>query len=205
MPSSYSHRFASVGSPSEWTCPAAVPDVLAPVRAFRDWRVTQAGLCSRGTGTVWTEATMHAECLPRTADDFVRPPHAAPGRDCHCGLHAYHEFSDDAAKIDFRGVTGIVTVWGRIEVHGVGMRAEFARVEALGVYVHWSRRQKAAVAEVARDLGVDLADLRELPQAASRYGSVLPLTLIPGGAAAPRARRFEVPLTAGERQVLVGA
>ena len=157
--------------------PSAEPDLLGPVFGFRDWRVTDEGLCSPRTGVVWTSRALRAVCLPRTAEDFVRPPHEAPGRDCTCGIHASYYPSDKASTVDHRGVSGIVAVWGRVEAHAHGMRAEFARAEAFGVYARWTRRQKLAVQRVAEELEVDLVDLTELADAAHRYATPLPAGL----------------------------
>ena len=53
------------------------------------------------------------------------------------------------------------------------MRAELARIEALGFYSRWSRRQKRDVAAIAAELGVDLVDLDDLTEAAQDYGRPL--------------------------------
>jgi hypothetical protein len=174
------------------------PDLLAPVVAFRDFRLTGDGLSSLRTGVVWRGRTLRAECLPQMVEDFARAPHPCPDRDCGCGIHARHEHSDRAAIVDWRGVPGVVTVWGRIMVGPAGMRTEYARVEALGVYERWTRRQRDGVHAVARALDVDVVDLRELPEAAARYGAPLPKSLLPAGAPVTEAR-------AGERGILVGA
>lgn len=166
---------------------ALAPDLIAPVHAFRDWRVTSEGLASPRTGALWTNRVMRAQCRPQTIEDFTNPPHIAPGAGCTCGIHAYYELGDAASKIDWRGVSGIVTVWGRIEAHSAGLRAEYARVEALGTYQRWTRRQKQAVAAVAADLDVEVMDLYDLVAAAERFGTRIPSELIPGGPA--RAQR----------------
>jgi hypothetical protein len=151
------------------------------VFGFRDWRVVEGALSSPRTGLVWDSPVQRAECRPQSAEDFVRPLHPAPASDCTCGLHAYYEPSEETSKVDHRGVTGIVTVWGRVEAGARGMRAELARVEALALYVHWTRRQTFAVRDVADELGADLVDLRDLREAARAYATPLPPTLLPGG------------------------
>ena len=175
------------------------PDLVAPVVAFRDFRLTDQGLASLRTRVVWHERTLRAECLPQMVEDFARPPHACPDRDCGCGIHVRHAHSDRAATVDFRGVPGVVTVWGRIMVSQGGMRAEYARIQALGLYDRWTRRQRDGVQAVARALDVDVVDLRELPDAAARYGSPLPKGLVPAGAATTELSRQD------ERGILVGA
>jgi hypothetical protein len=157
----------------------SAPDLLAPVFGFRDWRVVDRELVSPRTGVPWTSRVQRAECRPQTTEDFVRPRHPAPASDCTCGLHAYYEPSEEISKVDHRGVSGIVTVWGRVEAGARGMRAELARVEALAVYVHWTRRQVQAVLQVADKLEVDIVDLRDLREAAQEYATPLPPALLP--------------------------
>jgi hypothetical protein len=62
-------------------------------------------------------------------------------------------------------------VWGRIESHRDGLRAEHARVCALG-------RRPGAEAIAVR-LGVDLVARDELESAALSYGAPLPASLVP--------------------------
>jgi hypothetical protein len=84
--------------------------------------------------------------------------------------------------VDHQGVAGIVSVWGAVEVHQEGMRAEHARIEALALYARWTTRQLEAVRQVAGELGVDLVDLDEIEDAARRYGQPLSPELVPGTA-----------------------
>jgi hypothetical protein len=155
------------------------PDLLAPVHAFRDWHALPEGLTSPRTGVTWASPVLTAECRPRTAEDLVRPSHHAPGHDCSCGIRGYFHPNRDTSKVDFQGVTGVITAWGQVEVHEDGIRAEFARVQALGVYSRWTRRQKAMVSAIAGDLGVDLVDLRDLEAAAAYYATPVPAALVP--------------------------
>ncbi len=180
------------------------PDLMAPVHGFRDWRITDAGLCSPRTDMVWESTTVRAHCRPQNADDFVRGAHDAPGRDCNCGIHVQYAFSPEFSKVDYQGVSGVVTVWGHVEAHEHGMRAEFARLQVLGLYARWTRRQKDAVRDLAERLDVDLVDLYELPDAAHAYATPMPTALIPGhGAWTPR-RRPLAPIERRERLVIVG-
>jgi hypothetical protein len=181
------------------------PDLVAPVVAFRDFRLADEGLSSLRAGVVWRERTLRAVCLPQSVDDFARPPHESPEPDCGCGIHVRFASSDRAATVDWRGVPGIVTVWGRIMVGASGMRAEYARVEALGAYARWTRRQRDGVSSVAQELGVDIVDVRQLPEAAARYGSPLPPALIPRGDAGAPARALQAPAAAPEREIRVPA
>jgi hypothetical protein len=156
------------------------PDLMEPVVGFRNWRIYDSGgLSSPHLPVPWPGRVLHAECRRfERVEDLLEEPHSAPNAECGCGITAYYAPTADFSRVDFRGVSGIVTVWGTIEVDRGGMHAEHARVEALGLYARWSRRQKDAVSDVAADLGVDLVDLDELGPAAVRYGSPLPASLL---------------------------
>jgi hypothetical protein len=148
------------------------PDLIEPVVAFRTWRAIEGRLRSPYIPVFWDERVLPARCRRgERADDGVDAPHRPPHPGCVCGVHAYHEPDLAFPTVDYQGVAGIVSVWGRVEVADEGLRAEFARVEALGTYSRWSRRQKQNIAEVAASLGIDLIDMNELAGAASGYGS----------------------------------
>jgi hypothetical protein len=160
------------------------PDLIEPVVGFRNWRILRAGpasgeLSSPYFPVTWSEPIMRAECRRwRTPEALLDTPHAAPRPGCDCGIRAYHTPTGEFSKVDYRAVSGIVTVWGRIEIGADEMRAELARVEALAVYSGWSRRQRDAVHEVAANLGADLVDLGELGAAAASYGAPPPASLL---------------------------
>jgi hypothetical protein len=160
------------------------PDLIEPVVGFRNWRIFRTG---RGVGELsspyfpvsWSEPVVRAECRRwRTAEALLDAPHQAPDPECGCGIRAYRTSTGDFSKVDYRGVSGIVTIWGRIEIGSDEMRAELARVEALGLYSRWSRRQREAVLEVAAHLGAEVVDLRELDAAAASYGAPPPAWLL---------------------------
>lgn len=160
------------------------PDLIEPIVGFRNWRIYRTGpasneLCSPYFPVPWRERVVRAECRRwRTAEEMLEPAHTAPDAGCGCGIRAYHVPLDDFPKVDYQAVSGIVTVWGRIEIGAAEMRAERARVEALALYHRWSRRQADAVRTTAADLGVDLVDLRELGPAAAGYGAPPPAGLL---------------------------
>jgi hypothetical protein len=164
------------GRPGE----SRLPDVIEPIVGFRNWRIFRTGpaaweLSSPYLPVLWSQPVVRAECRRwRSPEDLLREPHAAPHPDCSCGLRAYHSPTSDFSRVDYRAVSGIVTRWGRIEIDPGEMRAEQARVEALGVYRRWSRRQQDAVSEVASNLGAEVVDLHELDLAATRYGAPPP-------------------------------
>jgi hypothetical protein len=147
--------------------------VLTPATAyagFRIWRLVDGELLSPYRNARWDQPVVRAVC-PRSAIDT---PHRAPHADCRCGIHVSDTPNVAFSHVDFRGVTGIVTVWGAIMREPDGARVEFARVAALGVYAHWTTRQKHAVREAAQRLEADVVDLRALDGAAGGYGPPLP-------------------------------
>lgn len=163
---------------------AGAPDLIEPIVGFRNWRIFRNGprdgeLSSPYLPVSWTERVHRAECRRRrSAEELLQEPHTAPSPGCGCGIRAYHAPTGDFSKVDFRAVSGIVTVWGAIEVDGEEMRAEVARVEALALYHRWNRNQLEAVRSIADELGTDLVDLRELGAAATRYGQGVPPSLL---------------------------
>jgi hypothetical protein len=169
------------------------PDPIEPIVAFRSWRIFRTGpgageLSSPYLPVVWSEPVVRAECRRwHTPEDLLREAHAAPNPDCACGIRAYEAPTSHFSRVDYRAVSGIVTLWGRIEIDRGEMRAELARVEALGVYRRWSRRQQDSVREVGSNLGVDIVDLHDLDAAGASYGAP-PQPLPPAGPRAPGVR-----------------
>lgn len=166
---------ASVASPS--AIPARAPDVLEPIIAFRTWRVAAGELRSPFVPQRWDGGVVTAHChrgdpVPfRWAADLLPFEHASPHPGCRCGIHAYFEPRSAVSGVDFRRVLGIVAVWGRMEIHAEGVRAEFATIEALGVSPAWSSWHRDAVAGIADALDVALVDedaLAEVARSAAR-------------------------------------
>ena len=82
---------------------------------------------------------MQAECLPscreaqglwRAAAAHSGPP-PAPG--CVCGIYALFAPGRSRGRERMAIVRGAVVLWGRIELHRRGMRAEFARIVTLAL------------------------------------------------------------------------
>jgi hypothetical protein len=154
----------------------AAPDLVEPVVAFRAWRVVDGTLHSPYIPCRWEGPVMHAQCYPANRSlefgrGWLTAPHAPPHRDCRCGIYAYHRPGTQPYYGEFRWVEGIVAVWGRIESHRDGLRAQHARVCALG--------RRPGAPEIAARLGVDLVEPDGLADAAPRYGGRLPPALVP--------------------------
>jgi len=154
----------------------AAPDLIEAVVAFRAWRVVDGALLSPFIPCRWEGPVMHAECYPANrallfGRGWLTEPHDPPDPDCRCGIYAYHRPGTQPYYGEFQWVDGVVAVWGRLEAHRDGLRAEHARVCALG-------RRPGAEA-IARRLGVDLVEPGDLEAAAARYGAPLPASLVP--------------------------
>jgi len=152
------------------------PDLVAPVIAFRAWRIVDGRLLSPYIPCRWEQAVMHAECYPANRTlllgrGWLDAPHDPPHRDCQCGIYAYHRAGAQPYYGEFESVEGIVSVWGRIESHRNGLRAQHARVCALA--------RRPGIDVIAERLGVDVVDRDDLSAAAAGYGSPLPRALVP--------------------------
>jgi hypothetical protein len=158
----------------------ALPELArTPVRAgFRVWQVVDGELYSPYRRDHWSQPVQRATCdrpLPAAGGQSGWfEARSAPHPDCGCGIHVSAEPEIAYSQVNFRGVTGIVTVWGRLERAPDGVRAEYAKVAALGLYEHWTARQRDAVRRLAWRLEADTLDLYDLPTAASMYGPGLP-------------------------------
>ena len=157
---------------------AAAPDLLEAVIAFRGWRVADGALLSPLAEERWT-GVVRARCRPelRSPGAPDHPPDQAPHPDCRCGLHAYHAPGPPCRRRTSAAWSGSSPVWGRLEVHPEGVRAEVAQVRALGLSPRWSSWQRAAVREVARELDVPLVEEAALAATASEFGAPLPVGL----------------------------
>jgi hypothetical protein len=161
--------------------PLEAPDLSEALTAFRRWRVVDGRLRSPYLPVFWDERILAARCYRQERGETTLPQHTPPFAHCTCGIHAYNEPDLDFPTVDYRGVTGIVTIRGKVAIGPDGMRAELARVEALGVYSRWGRRQRREVLALADRLAIDLVDLDDLADAAERYGRrLLPGSLLTG-------------------------
>ena len=163
------------------------PDLIEPVTGFRRWRLVGERLTSPFIPLRWDEAVAHARCYPANrsllfGDGWLDKPHRAPDPDCRCGIYAWHELPSPGPVPDPDRVFGVVALWGRIEVHADGMRAQHARIAALGRPFSMGSSQAARLDAIAAALGVALVDEAELRRVALEHGSPLPAALLPQAA-----------------------
>jgi hypothetical protein len=182
----------------------AAPGVLEPVIGFREWVLIGEEILSPLARTPWRSPAMQAECLPscRGARGLWRgaTPHAGPAPDptCVCGIYALFALPRRRGRERLALVHGAVALSGRIEVHRRGMRAEFARIVAIGLPAS-PRGPHATVARVAERLEVEAVRTRDLELAALAHGRPLAPELIPDPSLEGRSRaaRFRRARAAG--------
>jgi hypothetical protein len=149
------------------------PDFIQPVVGYRSWRLRGGALLSPYVdGVAWDGQPLQARCMPYPSGLRPRGPHevGAPGPRCECGIYAYFE------PIRRLGgnpqlVFGAVVLWGRIEVHRDGMRAEWALPVALA---RDARHDPVEVERAAAAIGIAAVDERELEATALQHGRALP-------------------------------
>jgi hypothetical protein len=97
---------------------------VGEIRAVRTFRVGPNGsLYPLFSDVPWSAGTNSARCKFAT--------HPTPDADCTCGFYAY---ASEAAAAEFpnaRHVLAVVSCWGHVIAGTRGIRAEFARVEAI--------------------------------------------------------------------------
>ena len=156
------------------------PFFAGRIEGVRAWSLSDdLELRGRGIGSseAWAAdgAPTQAVCLDSN--------HRAPRSGCECGLYALHpqaRISEWVESFMTEGVAGVVEAWGRIELHEVGFRAEFARPKLLfepaGHLI--SSEALTAIHAVAHRYGVPVVPLPRPSMQASGVG--------PGRSALPR-------------------
>jgi len=180
------------------------PVAPEPVIGYRDWVLIGDEILSPLARTPWREAVMRAECLPscRAARGLWRGAthHAGPAPDpsCVCGIYALFTPPRRRGRERLALVRGAVALSGRIEVHRRGMRAELARIVAIGLPAS-PRETHGALVRVAERLEVAAVRPRELEAVALAHGRPLAPALIPDPGVADGARRGRLRRVRGGR------
>jgi hypothetical protein len=150
------------------------PDLIEPLLGFRQWRLRDGNLQSPYSNQRWTRADQRATCPVSDHE-----PTDIPSERCSCGIYAYYEPCPRMASSGTRDlVGGVVILWGRIEVHGTGMRAACARIVALELPLTRGRKRRR-VMEIADGLGVPAVPHRKLKTVGAELGSPLPSSMRP--------------------------
>ena len=154
------------------------PDLITPVVGYRQWRMGRTGLLSVTCDEPWPQATMTARCLAG-GDRDRHPRLQAPASACSCGIHAWYAPCPRTASALTRDyVAGAVVLWGAIELHASGMRAERCRIVALVLPPSRWRKRDRLVA-IARRLGLPAVRHRDLEAVAGLHGAPIPAEMRP--------------------------
>jgi hypothetical protein len=154
----------------------AAPDLVRPLIGFRQWRLHDRALYSIWTDDPWPGGLLRARC--RGSFDCYAGMCAAGNPDCTCGVYAWHRQVPIGASPTRDLVAGAVALWGAIEIHATGMRAQFARIVTLALPVTRARK-RLELAIAAGELSVNLVPHRHLLAAAMAHGTPVPPILRP--------------------------
>jgi hypothetical protein len=152
----------------------SAPDLIRAVIGFRQWRLRDGGLWSLHAEDRWERGLMTARCL---GDDAHTAP--APQNGCTCGFYAWYRPTPrtaSAATPDL--VAGAVAMWGQVELHAHGIRAQHAMIVALALPMSRGAKRRRLVA-VADELEVPTVAARRLRAVALEHGDVIPRRMRP--------------------------
>ena len=163
--------------------PPSTPDLLRPLIGFRQWRLRDGVLYSMWADDPWPGGLLRAHC--RASVDCYGELRASPDPDCTCGVYAWHRQVPLGASPTRDLVAGAVALWGAIEIHATGMRAQFARIVTLALPVTRARK-RLELAIAAGEMGVELVAHRHVLAAAMAHGTPVPSALRPRRILTPR-------------------
>jgi hypothetical protein len=150
------------------------PDLIDPIIGYRQWRLVDCALTSLFNDTRWESVRLSARC-----DSRRHHPELIPDHGCSCGIYAYYDPCPRTASAATRDlVAGTVVVWGHVELHGTGLRAEHAQIVALELPLSLGPKRRA-VLEVADRFGVVAVPHRRLRSVARQHGVPIDASLRP--------------------------
>jgi hypothetical protein len=152
---------------------ARAPDLVEPVIGYRQWCLRDAALWSLYAEYRWGRGANAAICTLGAGH-----PEPAPGHSCACGLYAWYRPCPRLGCATRELVAGAVAMWGDIELHAEGLRAQYAAVVALVLPPSRGGKRRRVI-ELANALEVDVVPTRRLRKAALDHG--LPIRVSPGG------------------------
>ena len=152
----------------------AVPDLIEPVVGYRQWRLRDGMLWPLYATGPWRRGVQTAVCPA----EHPRHPEPAPGHDCTCGIHAWYRPCPMLGSAFTELVAGAVVMWGAMELHAIGMRAQHALVVALALPLYRGAKRRR-VLEAADAYDVDAVPPRKLAATALEHGAQVPQLMRP--------------------------
>ena len=152
------------------------PDLVEPLIGYRQWRIDETALWSPFKTYRWGRGVNSARC-PLDAP-HVDPP---PGHECVCGIHAWYRPCPRLGYATPGLVAGAVAMWGAVELHPTGLRAQHAAIVALVLpLAHTAKRRR--LVEIADALEVEAVPARRLTDVALEHGLPIGPELAPAAA-----------------------
>jgi hypothetical protein len=149
----------------------AAPDLITAVIGFRQWRVVGDELWSVRADDRWQRGVHTARCSAHA--------HIAPANDCTCGIYAWYAPTPrGASALTTDLVGGAVALWGQVELHAHGMRAQHAMVVALALPFSLGAKRRSIRAAAAA-LEVAAVPARRLRTVALEHGDIVPRAMRP--------------------------
>jgi hypothetical protein len=149
----------------------SAPDLITAVIGFRQWRLCGDELWSFRADEAWHRGVQTARC--------VTHDHAAPANGCTCGIYAWYTPAPRGASALTQDlVAGAVALWGQIELHAHGMRAQHAMIVALALPFSWGAKRRR-IRAAADALEVPAVPARRLKATALGHGDVIPRRMRP--------------------------
>ena len=161
---------------------------LGAIIGFRHWRINPGARSLTGpiSNFSWpVDRRVEGECLTMRlkSDAWKNPePHDTPDEKCKCGIYGYHDIENALGEYCHHSwsVFGSAVYWGRIEVHTVGFKAQYARPVALvDTDLPPARREERdviwpfALDEVSEKYRIPVVPLDLLEEYTSTFGSRL--------------------------------
>jgi hypothetical protein len=152
------------------------PDFVEPLIGYRQWSLHDDALWSPFVAYMWARGVNVADCA--SADGHLDP---APAHDCACGLHAWYRPCPRLGYATPDHIGGAVAMWGEVELHASGMRAQFATIVALVLpLAHTTKRRRLGA--IADALEVEAVPARQLVETARHHGLPIGSGLAPSAA-----------------------
>jgi len=102
-----------------------------------------------------------------------------PSGRCSCGVYAYYRPLPRTASVIWPElVAGAVALWGEVQAHATGLRAQHAQAVVLALPMGHGRKRRELLT-LAEELGVEVVSPRHLRSAAAVHGGALPHKLKP--------------------------
>jgi hypothetical protein len=147
------------------------PDLITAAIGFRQWRLRDSELWSLRATERWQRGVQTARCNTGA--------HAAPANGCSCGFYAwYGPTPRGASGMTPDLVAGAVALWGQVELHAHGMRAQHAMVVALALPYSWGAKRRR-ILSAADALEVPAVPARRLKATALTHGDLIPRRMRP--------------------------